>query len=62
MFKKYRHKESGEEFEVNDKCLNGSDPKIGLWQWRSASAVTGVDFSYSSVERDKFNQQYEPIE
>jgi hypothetical protein len=60
-FKKYKHKESGKEWEVSDECLNGSDPTIGLWQWRSASVITGIDFTYTSATRQEFAENYEPI-
>ena len=50
---------TGEEFEVQNDDLEKD--KIALWQFRSASPITGIDFSYSSVSREQFFNLFEEV-
>lgn len=57
--KKYRNKSTGEEIETDGKP--NKEDNIGLFVFRSASLLTGIDFTYMSVNQNDFNKQYEEV-
>ena len=34
---------------------------ISIWEWRSASLITDIDFTYCSMSKEQFEKLYEKI-